>query len=464
MSSSLFRRLFAPKDIAHLAVFRILFGAMMVFGLSRFVLQGWVDEVFVKPTFFFKYDGLGWTVVWPQWGLYLHFAVVGLAALCVSLGLFYRVAIVVFWVGFAYLQALDVTLYLNHYYFVILVSGLMCFMPLEGAWSLDAKRKPALKRDWVPAWMTYLLRFQIGVVYFFAALAKAQPDWLLHAQPLNIWLQARTETPVIGFMLGEVWVAHVMSWAGFLYDLTIWIWLLIPRTRPFAYVIVLVFHFFTHVFFEIGMFPIIMVVATLNFFEADWPRRFGRFIRRRWKVSSEAAFTKSAPAWTTNPTGQRKLGVALATGFIAMQILFPLRHYWYPSDVLWSEQGMRYAWKVMVREKNGSITYHVKHKASGKVWQVNPLDYLTWRQFSDMSGQPDLIVQLGKHIAWDFQQRGFGEVEVRAEAWVSLNGRPPALLIDPKVDINRVDNSWRVQDWILPKPNTSPVTLTRLGP
>ncbi len=457
--------LFKPTSALSLAVLRILYGAMMAFSLIRFMAQGWVDKVLVEPSFFFKFPGFEWTVVWSPAGLYAQFTITALLAILVSLGLFYRFAIVAFLLSFSYLQLLDITLYLNHYYLVVMAGLLFSIVPTHSQLSLDNLRKPQTKQNYLPAWMLYVFRFQVAVVYFYAALAKAQPDWLLHAQPLNIWLQARTGTPIIGPILGHPWAPLAASWTGFLYDLTIWVWLLVPKTRKPAYLLVLVFHFFTWVFFEIGMFPIIMVVLTTSFFAGHWPHKLLQRAKSSRGASSQAkdlAASPEAPDSAALRWTPLRRFAALALGLhLGFQALFPLRHYLYPGDVLWNEQGMRFAWKVMMREKNGSITYQVKQKSTGKVWEVTPFDYLTWRQFSDMSSQPDLIVQLGKHIAWDFQQKGHGPVEVRVEAWVSLNGRKPALLIDPEVDINRVDNSWRPADWLLPMPQQTPPTLVR---
>ncbi|MEL6543824.1 MAG: HTTM domain-containing protein, partial [Myxococcota bacterium] len=128
------------------------------------------------------------------------------------------------------------------------------------------------------------------------------------------------------------------------------------------------------------------------------------------------------------------------------------------SDVCCSELGMRFSWKVMVREKNGSITYRVKTK--DREWQVSPSDYLDLRQSTEMSGQPDLIAKLAKHIAGDFARRGIEPVEVFVDAWVSLNGRKPARMIDPNFNLLLVDGkSYR---WILPAPKEAPPSLRGL--
>ncbi len=440
-------RLWRPVDIASLAAFRILFGVLMFVGLTRFALSGWIDRLYVRPTFFFEYFHA--VEVWPPWGLYLHFGALAVLALMIAVGLFYRFASVAFFIGFTYVQLMDVTNYLNHYYLVVLLAGIIALLPLNAAWSLDVRRRPELARVSVPGWMIDLLRFQVAVVYINAALAKAGPDWLLHGQPLAIWLAARAGTPIFGPLFAEPWAPLAFSWAGFLYDLTIVGWLSWRRSRPLAYVTVVVFHVLTRVLFDIGMFPFIMMVATTLFFDPSWPRRF---LRKRPIVEH---------VWAAEP--RRWVAVALAC-WLAIQVAVPLRTHFYGGNVLWHEQGMRWSWRVMVREKNGSITYHVtvpSRSVAGatETYQVSPHDYLEWRQVNEMSSQPDLILQLAKHIASDFERRGFGHAQVRVDAWVSLNGRAPALMIDPNVDLTQVPDSVLPADWILPAPEGPPIRI-----
>ena len=65
---------------ASLGIFRIIFGGVMCFSLSRFILSGWVEELWVRPTFFFKYTWGQWMPVWePSW-LYLHICLTLLGA------------------------------------------------------------------------------------------------------------------------------------------------------------------------------------------------------------------------------------------------------------------------------------------------------------------------------------------------------------------------------------------------
>lgn len=446
--------LWRPVDIASLAMFRILFGLLMAAGMVRFLLSGWIPRFYGEQTFFFKYWGLEWVPVAPTWALHVLYGALAVLALCVAAGCFYRISAALFLIGFTYVQLLDVTNYLNHYYLVVLLGALMVCLPLHRAWSIDAWRKPALRAATLPAWCLYLVRFQVGTVYVFAGLAKLGSDWLLHAQPLHIWLSARTEMPVIGPWLDELWVAYVFSWAGFLYDSTIVVFLSLRRTRPYAYAAVLSFHAMTSLLFNIGMFPYIMTVAALVFFAPSWPRRW---LPGRAPAGVPARHGDGHDhALPAPPARQRWLVPAVLGVYCLVQISIPLRHYLYPGNVLWNEEGMRFAWKVMVREKHGSVTYHVRFPETGKTLQITPRQYLSARQEREMAGQPDLILQLAQHIAADFRARGMGEVEVRAEALVSLNGRPARHMIDPTRDLARVADGLAPKDWLLPGPDTPP--------
>ena len=207
--------------------------------------------------------------------------ITAVAALGVAAGFYYRICITIFFLGFTYVELIDQTAYLNHYYLISLLSGLMIFLPANRAWSIDVLRRPGLRLDVVPAWTLNILRFQIGVVFVFAGLAKLNADWLLSAQPLRIWLAARSDLPLLGPLLDNAGIAYAASWFVAVYDLSIVPFLLHPRTRGPAYLAVIVFHVATLALFNIGMFPWIMIVATLLFFLQAGPDAACR-ISRTW--------------------------------------------------------------------------------------------------------------------------------------------------------------------------------------
>ncbi|HET8939104.1 MAG TPA: HTTM domain-containing protein [Polyangiales bacterium] len=439
-SSRLVSKLLEPTDAAWLAALRVLFGLLVAVSMSRFIAYGWVDRFFVQPRFHFKYWGFGWVEPLPAASMHgLFWALVGLALLMAA-GLLYRVAAPLLAAGLTYVQLIDVTTYLNHYYLAALIAWLLAFCPAQRVWSIDAWLMGARGPRTVASGVLYLFRFQVGVVYVCAGLAKLQSDWLLHAQPLRIWLGSSVDLPVIGEWLRWPWVPLALSWAGFLFDSTIVLWLSLRRVRAYAYAVLLVFHALTRVLFPIGMFPLIMSCAALVFFSPSWPRRALRM------PLTNAAESGARP---------RRVWVWLGLGYCLVQLILPLRFAAYGGNVLWHEQGMRFSWRVMVRAKGGDVMFVVRERA-GRVFHVSPRAYLTDLQESEMSSQPDLILQLAQHIGHDLEQRGHGQVAVHADARVALNGRRSRPMIDPSVDLTQVRDGLAPAHWILPAPENSP--------
>lgn len=453
LSIRLLRWLTAPRDIAALAVYRMLIGGLMCVGALRFMSNGWIERLYVQPDFHFKYWGFEWVQVPGETGLYLLFSGIALAAFMIAIGAFYRVAVIGFWCLFTYAELMDVVTYLNHYYFISLLTLILCFLSPHRAWSVDAWLRPTLRVSTLPAWQTYWLRFQVGLLYFYAGWAKFEPDWLLHAQPLNIWLPPHSGLPLIGPLLELTWTHFAFSWFAFLFDTTIIGFMLWRKARPYAFIVILVFHFFTHLFFNIGLFPFIMVFSVLIFFDADWPRKLLARLHFPSVSISPAFIPKAATVIRWQPLSA--VFAAIVMTFCAFQFLMPLRQWAYPGTVLWHEQGMRFSWRVMLREKSGSLEYRVT-MADGKQTIVSPYEYLTEHQYREISGQPDMILQLAHHIRDDYAARGFGAIKIYSDSLVSLNGRLARPMIDPHIDLAQIEDGLALAKWILPAPDELP--------
>jgi hypothetical protein len=301
-------------------------------------------------------------------------------------------------------------------------------VPSERLWSVDAWRRARARATTpaLPALAYFVLRAQVGVVYVFAGLAKLDGDWLLRAEPLTTWLRARVESPFLSGLAAEPWVPYAMSWAGALFDLSI-----VP--------LLLAFHLTIWLLFPIGVFSFVMLVGLSIFFEPDWPRRFVGRIVRLAPFTPARSFDAPRPLW-----------LALAALYVAVQVLVPLRFALYPGVANWTEQGYRFAWRVMLVEKSGHVEFHVTTGSPLARFHVFPRDELTPLQLRQMATQPDMIADYARHLRERFEARGYQNVSVRADAWVSFNGRRSQRLVDPAVDLAAVPRSFAPKDWILP--------------
>ena len=468
------KALFNPVDISFLVFFRILFGGIMLWEVYRYFTYGWIARYYVEPVINFAYYGFSWVKPWPGRGMYLHFVVLGVAAACVMFGFLYRLATPVFFLAFTYVFLLDQTRYLNHLYLVCLISFLMCFLPAERAFSIDALLRRKIRSDVVPAWTLWLLRAQVGIPYFYGGIAKLNSDWLRGGEPMRTWLSPLTKVPGGGPIFTADWVVYSFVIGGLLLDLLVVPLLLWRRTRLFAFAAAVLFNLINAVIFDIGIFPWLMLGALLIYFPPGLMRRFARAFMSPQEgfLDAEPSPASAKPALIAENnaalSGSQKLVAGLLAAYLVVQLLFPLRHYLYPGNVSWTEEGHNFAWHMKLRTKSGAAVFTVTHPESGQTWTIKPEDYLKSHQLMKVITKPDLIVHFAHYLAEEKRREGYDNVEVRARVMASLNGRQRQLLVDPNVDLVKEQVSLLPTRWILPlttplgsrdpSPETSPAT------
>jgi hypothetical protein len=433
---------------APLAVFRIALGLMLFASLFRFWLKGWIYDLYIKPSFFFTFYGFGF--VRPLGGYtYLLFGICAISALLVAIGFFYRTAIITLFLTFTYIELIDKSTYLNHYYFISLLCLMLIFLPANVCFSVDAYRNRNLLADEIPAWCTDAIKLLVFILYFYAGLAKLNSDWLLHALPLKIWLPARNDMPIIGSLFNDPRTAFVFSWFGCAYDLTIVFFLLAQRTRLVAYLTVVVFHVMTAILFPIGMFPYIMIVTALIFFSAQFHKAILQKLGNLLRLPDQ--FIRPKKRFCFSPVSNLLL-VSGFSLFFFFQLLFPFRYLMYPGELFWTEEGYRFSWRVMLMEKAGYAQFTVKD-TSGKIRIVNNNDFLTNLQEKMMSAQPDMILQYAHHLRDYYSEHGFTSPQVYADVYVALNGRLGKIFVNPATDLAKESESFQHKSWITPLNN-----------
>ncbi|MES2560715.1 MAG: HTTM domain-containing protein [Bacteroidota bacterium] len=440
---------FKQIDIAPLVSFRILFGAATFISTLRFCLSGWIGEHFIHTHVQFKYFGFEWLPLLSQQWIYLIHILMLLASLGILFGAFYRWSAIIFFVLFTYCELVDITYYLNHYYFVSLVSLMMCIVPANAAYSVDVWRKPSLGQTLVPAWSINIFRAQLIVVYFFAGIAKINYDWLIRALPLKIWLPANDTLPVIGWLFQYDATAYVFSWAGMLFDISVGYFLCKKETRLWAWLVVVFFHLITGWMFQIGVFPMVMIVSTLIFFGNTFHHRLLRFFQRIIRMKQVEVSEQNHTPYYQKPLVKAALTAFFATWF-TFQVLFPLRYVLYPGNLYWTEEGYRFSWRVMLMEKAGTATFYVTDATTGKEGVVDNAQFLNPHQEKQLSFQPDLILQYAQFLKTYYEERGAVVSKVRAEVYVTLNARPSRLLISDQQNLLELTDSWQHKNWIIP--------------
>lgn len=448
MLNSIKNTLTKQTHIAPLAVFRTVFGAIMLFSTLRFMANGWVHDMYVEPKFFFTYFGFEWVKPLPELGMYLLFSALAISFLFQAAGIFYKAASIFSFLGFTYVELIDKTNYLNHYYFVSLILFLLVFVPAHRYFSIDVLRRPSLKIKYIPNYYLLIFKLQLTVVYFYAGLAKLNSDWLLEALPLKMWLPAKTNLPVIGGLLAQKWVAYIFSWFGAIYDLSIAFLLFNRRTVGFAYFLVVAFHMITWLLFPIGVFPFVMIGATLIFFPEKFHQRLIEYIQKFKLSLSEVQILTIETAAKVDYSLNAK--VVFFSVFMLIQLLVPFRYALYPDNLYWTEEGYRFSWRVMLMEKAGYAIFHISDPSNGRTWEINNYDYLTPNQEKMMSTQADLILQFAHYLETEFKEQGIENPTITAEVYATLNGNPSQLLIDPTVDLTNINESFLHKNWILP--------------
>lgn len=440
--------LYQPVSIAPLVTFRLVFGAVMVFSTLRFWYQGWIEEHFIHTKFTFKFFGFAWVQLLPPAGMYALHGLMLLGAVGVWLGYRYRLSAGVFFLSFTYVWLIDLTYYLNHYYFVSLTAFLLILVPAHGRFSLDSRRRPDIRREQTPRWTILVFKWQIAIVYIYAGLAKINYDWLIAALPMRIWVPANDRLPLVGPILGWSITPWLFSWIGMIYDTTIVFWLSWRRTRLLAYLSVILFHGLTGLMFQIGVFPLVMIGATWIFFSESFHEKLLGYLERKTpgKITPDELAVRSSDKFL-------KLRTTLLVLYFAFQLLFPWRYLLYPGNLFWTEEGYRFSWRVMLMEKAGTATFYVKDGNTGREGMVFNEEFLSDHQEKQMAMQPDMILQYAHFLRDHYARQGMSDPSVRAEVYVTLNARPSRLLIDPQLDLTSLQDGWQHKHWILPFKN-----------
>lgn len=430
---------FQQIDNTGISIFRILFGLLLMLEGFGAILTGWVREVLVTPEFTFSFIPFPFLQPLPGYGMYFYFIALGLLGAAIMLGYRYRLAIIgytILWAGVYFMQK---TSYNNHYYLMLLLCSIMVFVPANKRFSLDAKRNPEIQTNHIDRWVYILIIAQIAIVYTYAAVAKFYPDWLDLTVPNNI-LGGLRRTPYIGWLFAHKFNAYAIAYVGIIYDLLIVPALLWKPTRKAAFALSVFFHLFNSIVLQVGVFPYMALAFSVFFFPP-------KTLQRVFRIKNQVVYRAKEIIVPSN----YKTILAVCSIYLIIQVGLPVRHWFIQDDVLWTDEGHKLSWRMMLRSRRGALKIYVENKETGERERYDYIKVLTPKQARVMVGDADLIWQLSQRIKKEVGP----DHAIYVDSRVSINGGRYNQFIDPKQDMAEAEwNYWGHNNWILPSPES----------
>lgn len=415
-----------------MAVFRILFGAVIFWEFGRLIWSDLGYYKYINTVFQFKYLGFEWVQQAPDAVMYFIFGLGTLLSFLFIIGLWFRVVSILLFLSYTYIFLLDVSYWNNHYYLYVLFLGLFCFTQAHQQLSVD-RYIFRFSRKKIHNWQYFVFQFQIGVVYFYGAISKIQnPDWFSGISTRNI-LNSSFEKN--GFEISEntfEFLVQLLAHGGFWYDLLIVPMLWYRRTFWVGVGLSICFHLPNHMILNIGSFPWAMIGSLVLFYPLS-------------KYENSSVITK----------GKKQLTIALVSVFVTFQMLFPLRHMFIEGSVFWTSEGKVGGWHMM----SGSTVvvverfYLVEKDDNGKILSSNEVEvsnYLNEKQIRTLGKWPYLVPQFCVFLQREAEIAGFRNIEIYAKAVVSRNGKAFKHILDPDVNMcEQIPSAWKHNQYVL---------------
>ncbi|WP_452219732.1 HTTM domain-containing protein [Lacinutrix salivirga] len=429
--------LFKHIDNSALIVFRVIFGLLCFLESVGAIFTGWIKRTLIDPEFTFNFIGLDFLQPLPGNWMYVYYAIMGFFGLLIMVGYKYRLSMLTFTIMWSATYFMQKASYNNHYYLLILLSAIMVILPAHKYASIDAKLNPSISSISMPNWCRLVFILQLFILYTYASIAKMYPDWIDLTVP-ELLMKGKINYPIIGGVLQYKFMHYLIAYGGILFDGLIIPLLLFKPTRKYAFFASIFFHLFNSIVFQVGVFPYLSLAFCVFFFEPE-------------KIRS--IFLKRKPLYTKKEIlipNYKPVLLTIGTLYFIIQIALPLRHYFIKDNVLWTEEGHRLSWRMMLRSKSGSTTYKLVNHTKGTTKAVNLNDYLSKKQVRLASVKPDVMWQFSQRLKQKYAKQG-DSISVFINAKISVNGKPYKQLTNPKIDIaNTTWEPFKHSNWLLP--------------
>lgn len=422
------------------ALFRIGFGAVLAYFFGELAFTGQGYHRYIETIYLFRYPGLEWIPVLPDHLLmgmiYLGFG----TSLLFVVGAFFRYSSILLSATFMYVFLLDISYWNNHYYFYALISVIFVFTNAGNTLSVDKLMAPDKQKANL-GWEIWLLRFVVGIVFFYGGISKlSNSEWLSNVSVSSIYSH-RFES--LGIQLEEgtfQLVTWIISIAGVIFDLLVPFALISKRSRVriVAFLFYIAFNFMNAVFLKIGTFPYALLGA------------LALYVHRGWldKLSITVNYQKPKEI-------ESKLRSKVLWAFVVFQLLFPLRHWLIEGNMFWTGEGKLYGWFMMsgtsqILCHDMYLVEHDEDDAQINSHKVDLRNFLAKSQLRTMGRWPFLVPEFARFMKKEAELAGMRNVKVYSDIQASRNMKEPRLIISPTIDLAPLHySSLRHNEWLL---------------
>ncbi|MCB0738001.1 MAG: HTTM domain-containing protein [Bacteroidetes bacterium] len=431
--------LFTPVDNAGLVAFRVLYGLILAAEAFGALATGWVTKIFVKTEFTIGFIDFQWLADLLHGPImYLYYAILGVLGLMIAFGYKYRLATLGFFVMWWAVYLSQKSHYNNHYYLMVVLTGLMFFIDCNRFFSIDSKQGKVEKSNQSPRWNYFIIIALLLIVYTYASINKIYPDWL-EGRTIPFWFKDKADYLIIGPVLQNETVQWCVIYGGILFDGLIIPALIWKRTRWLAVAASIFFHIFNSIVFQIGVFPYMMIATLVLFLRPE-------DIRKRIFKKSEAGikprdFSVNKPVFWTIMV------------FLLINIILPVRHHFIKGDVFYTEEGHRMSWRMMLRSKRGNGRLKIVDLKTNKDIIYPIKNHLRPHQYKALITQPDMVYSMVQKMKTHLAKDGYDSVAIYWGVTMSLNRGSFHEIIPDTVNLAKVEwNHFRHNEWILSPP------------
>lgn len=440
------RRLSEPVDGRVLGLFRIVFGLFMAYNTYSYYKGGLIKDGLLAPHVHFKFEGFGWVDVLPEPVMVAVMGLMGVSALLMAAGLFFRWASWIFALCLAFFLFQEKSYFNNHIYLFVLLGVLLGFTDADHFLSLRRKEG---RYSAVPRWQQFILAAQVMIVYFYGGITKIKTDWLFNREPL---------TSLAGQFPADHWLAPLfksdlmiftLTYGGFLLDILAPVLLWYRPVRRWTLPLFIGFHLSnSRIFNDIGIFPFVMLAALILYFDT----REIPFLRRPAQQQDLAGKKKKERAQPYVPVASPVTRNFLI-GYFAFQLLFPFRGHFLPNAMDWTGIGKNFSWRMKVDTRSvDEFRFTVQDPATGQALPVDVRSFINEMQVLNLISDVRSVAVFARFLKAEVARQGIAQnAVVKARILIRYNGRPAQLFVNPDVDLASVPyGPFEKLNWVIP--------------